>query len=105
MVSQYQDKSILFTFADEFKRKGIFAVPYFVLTFFDELIPDKKLALIRGDIIDHQLVKSEAQELGSNLLNFYLSAQLLDEFVHPFNQNSSLFSYPKYCEHFSISSN
>ncbi len=53
LVSQSQEKSIVLTWIDEYKRNPTGANPYLVLTCFDELVRSKGLALMRGDVISH----------------------------------------------------
>ena len=103
LVSQYQDNSILFTYAEEYRKKGIFANPYFILTVFEELLETKKLALVRGDIIDFKMDKKDAHEITKNLLSFYLTPELYDHYVYPFNTDSGRFNYEKYCSLLNIS--
>lgn len=53
----------LFTYLEDFKRHGSSAPPYFVLTLFPELLFQKGLVLVRGDIINFKLTKPEAEKL------------------------------------------
>ncbi len=103
LISQYQDNSILFTYADEYRKKGIFANPYFILTVFEELLETKKLALVRGDIIDFKMEKKDAHEVTKSLLSFYLTPELYEKFVVPFNTDSTGFNYEKYCSLLNVS--
>ncbi len=103
LVSQYQDNSVMFTFADEYKKKGIFANPFFILTTFEELLETKKIALVRGDIIDFTMDKKDAHEVTKNLLSFYLTPELYEKYVIPFNNDSGSFSYENYCSLLNIS--
>jgi len=53
LVLQNQQKSFILTYLEDYKRNPLNANPYLVLTFFDELITSKNLALLRGDVISH----------------------------------------------------
>lgn len=43
---------------EDFKRKGSNAQPYIVYTFFTELLAQKDIVLVRGDIINNGLIKT-----------------------------------------------
>jgi ATP synthase F1 complex assembly factor 1 len=45
---------------EDYKKYGSNSTPYFILTLFDELLFQKSLVLIRGDIINYKLNKNEA---------------------------------------------
>ncbi len=57
LFTQQQENSILMTYLEDYKIQGPLAQPYFILTFFEELLAKKGLCLIRGDILDYKLVK------------------------------------------------
>ena len=103
LVSQFQENSILFTFMDEFKRKGFLAPPYLIVTMFQELRVSKELALVRGDVMDGLLSRKEAETIWKNLLTFYLNPDLYEKFVYPFNNDADRFSYSKYADLVQIS--
>jgi hypothetical protein len=42
---------------------------------------------MRGDIIDIKLSKDEANFLSHNLMNFYLSVDIYENFIHKFNHD------------------
>jgi hypothetical protein len=43
------------------------------MTFFEEMLFKKEVALMRGDILDGKMLKEEAGFVAHNLLNFYIS--------------------------------
>ena len=47
----------------------------------------QEIALMRGDIIDIKLDKQEANFLAHNLMNFYLSAEIYENFIRTFNHD------------------
>ena len=53
LLAQSQEKSIIFTWLEDFKKNPASANPYLVLTIFDELVRLKHRALMRGDIVSH----------------------------------------------------
>jgi hypothetical protein len=55
------------TFLEDFKRRGHNAHPYIVFTFFTELLFQKGIVLVRGDVINNTLTKPEAEKLWSML--------------------------------------
>lgn len=77
--------------------------PYFVLTMFDELTVKKGLGLIRGDIIDYQISKSEAGEILKYIYMFYMTPELYDSYVFKFNKEPNNFDYNKYCDILNLS--
>jgi ATP synthase F1 complex assembly factor 1 len=83
MVSQYQDKSILFAYLEDFKKDQTNSQPYFIVTFFDELIKQKGLAFVRGDIVTG-FSKQEAKILLNQFVAHHLSDELFDK-VNKFN--------------------
>ena len=105
LVSQLQDNSLLLTYMDEFKKKGVLATPYLIFTFFEELLETKNLALLRGDIVDHKLEKKEARDVLTDFFMFYLTPDLYDKYVYSFNGDPESFDYRKYCSVLDISPN
>lgn len=63
------------------------AAPYFILTFFEELLEKKQLVLMRGDIIDYKIDKMEGKNLYKEMIKFYLNEDLYSQFVYNFNNN------------------
>ena len=53
----------MYCFLEDYKKHGTNATPYFILTLFDELLFQKELVLIRGDIINYKINKEEAKEV------------------------------------------
>lgn len=100
MVSQSQEKSNLFTFLEEYKKRKENAVPYFILTLFDELAISKGLVLIRGDIIDHLITKPEAALLLKSLLGYYIETGLYEDSVRCFNHSPGAFNHESHVESF-----
>lgn len=72
MVCQSQEKSFVLTWIDEYRRNPAGANPYLVLTCFDELVRQKGLALMRGDVISH-LSREEGQVIMEQLMDVYLN--------------------------------
>jgi ATP synthase F1 complex assembly factor 1 len=99
MISQSQEKSNLFTFLENFKKNPGNAAPYFVLTLFDELVLIKGLVLIRGDVIDHQVTKKEADLLLKSFIAYYIETGLYEE-VQKFNHQPGLFNHESHVSNF-----
>ena len=100
MISQSQENSNLFTFLDDFKKNPSQAIPYFVLTLFDELILTKGISLIRGDIIDQLITKQEAQILLKSFLAYYIETGLYENYVNKFNNDPSKFNHETHVQDF-----
>lgn len=67
LLTQWQDNCFvnmniaqLATYLEDYKRQGKNAHPYIVFTFFTELLFSKALVLVRGDIVNNSMNKSEA---------------------------------------------
>ena len=88
---------------EEFKRKGTFASPYFVLTLFEELVATKNLVLIRGDVLDMKISDSEAKFVMEQLLQTYLNPELYTELAYKFNHAPNEFSYEYFKNKFMLS--
>ena len=93
-----QDNILLWTFLDDYQKKGFLATPNLIFVFFEELMKSKDLVLARGDLTDGFLTKEEANELFTNMVSFYQNPELFNEYVLPFNRNSSEFDMKKYCK-------
>jgi len=63
---------------DDYKKHGTHASPYFILTLFDELLFQKGLVLVRGDIINFKISKPEAENIMLETLNSYTVPHLYD---------------------------
>lgn len=60
LLLQFQERQILFTFLEDYKRNAAGAMPYFTMTMFDEFVTSKQIALMRADITN-MMKKEEAQ--------------------------------------------
>lgn len=74
LLTQWQDNCFvnnlitqLGTYLEDFKRRGHHAQPYIVFTFFTELMFKKGITLVRSDIINSSINKSDALELWTNI--------------------------------------
>jgi hypothetical protein len=84
------------TFLDEFKKKGTLASPTLLFVFFEELMKTKDLCLVRGDLVDGYIKHKEADEIFQQLIMFYMTPELYNQFVLPFNRDPSAFDYGNY---------
>ena len=94
LVLQNQQKSTILTYLEDYKRNPLNANPYLVLTFFDELITSKNLALLRGDVISHM-----SRLEGATIMEQVLQSYLVDseyETVRQFNHEPSSFDFETY---------
>lgn len=103
-VLQFVDnKSVLFTSIDSYKVNGIEkSAPYFIVTIFDELLDNKGIALVRGDIVNQKDVsKTNAQMLLRATVQFYTDLNLY-KWVECFNHRSREFDFDEFrrqCQH------
>ena len=89
------------TSLEDFKKQGQNAHPYIVFTFFTELLFQKGIVLVRGDVVNNQLSKPEAEKLWSMLEISYCHEPNF-EFVHNFNNNTAGFNEKMYNEAYGI---
>ena len=75
----------MFTYLEDYKKSPESAVPYLVVTLFDELKVKKGVVPVRGDIIDLKLTKKEAEVLMMAYLVHYIEGGLYEETVETFN--------------------
>ena len=72
VISQVQEKSILYTYLEDYKQNPAGATPYLVVTMYDELSSDSDIVLVRGDITPLALDQSESRQLLDLTKTFYL---------------------------------
>lgn len=88
---QCQLPIVLFTTLEEYKQRGSAATPAVVLTHYTEMVADKHIVLVRGDIISPSACsRGEAEQLTRLLHDFYTVDQKYS-FVHAFNHRQSEF--------------
>ena len=95
LVSQFQDgKHCLFTSLDAFKANPGNAAPMFVATIYDELVTEKGIALIRGDIVNRlDITRQEAQTIVKFLRHVYINKF---DLVKRFNHHPRTFDYDEF---------
>jgi len=92
LVSQFQDgKYCLLTDLEAYKSNPNNASPMMVFTVYDELIPEKSLALLRGDVINRlDISRDEAKTIMKFLRVFYTNRF---DLVKQFNNDARSFDY------------
>nr|BAN66141.1 conserved hypothetical protein [Babesia bovis] len=98
MFLQFSDgKSGLFTSVDAYKKLGIHrSPPYFILTLFDELLEQKDIVLVRGDIVNPKDVsKQNAERLMNLTIQFYTDINLY-RWVDTSNNRPRDFQYDEF---------
>lgn len=92
---QCQDPVVLFTTLEQYKRDGPAAPPHFMVTHYTELIDEKGIVLIRGDIVQPNAVSIvDAQALLRMVHQYYTDPQK-HAFVWAFNHNQSEFDFKR----------
>ena len=71
MAMQAKEKSLCFTFLEEFKKRPETAVPWLFATVHDDLVHSKGLALLRADFLPHVISKEESATAISRLISVY----------------------------------
>jgi ATP synthase F1 complex assembly factor 1 len=95
LISQFQDgKHCLFTSLDSFKESPHSASPMMVSTVYDELVAEKGIALLRGDIINRlEISRQEAQKILKFIRHMYINKF---ELVKRFNLEPRSFDYNEF---------
>jgi len=91
----------LCTFLEDYKRKGANASPYAVFTLFPELLFQKQIVLVRGDILNNSLTKPEAEKVWQLLEDSYTQEDKF-ELVHHFNNSPAMFREDAYNQAFGL---
>ena len=68
---QAQFPVVLMTWVEEYKLKPEAAPPYVTLNVFGDLIDEKGIALVRGDITNQQIKRDDAENLTRLFKEFY----------------------------------
>ncbi len=87
---------------DDFQKKGSEATPYFILTLFDELLFQKELVLIRGDVVNFKITKEEAKDLMLQTLNNFTQMALYEKYILPFNHNQAAFDFQDFAQYYQL---
>ena len=98
MLSQYQDKSFLLTYLEDYKQKGMKAQPYMTITIYDELQHSKDKVLVRSDICAlATLNKRDSDFMTRTLINAYTDDAAYND-VFAFNKQSDQFDFQAYID-------
>jgi ATP synthase F1 complex assembly factor 1 len=97
LISQFQDgRHCLLTSLDAYRIDPATASPMMVSTIYDELIPDKSIALMRGDIVNRlEITKKDAQRILKFIRHFYTNKF---DLVKNFNLDSRNFDYESFLQ-------
>lgn len=60
LLVQFQGRMSFLTFLDDYKKNAATAMPYLSLTFFEDFVSNKSIALMRGDVTN-MMSKTEAK--------------------------------------------
>ena len=95
LITQFQDgKYCLLTDIEAFRSNPINASPMMVITVYDELVAEKGIALIRGDIINRvEISRNDASNILKFLRVFYTSKF---DAVKRFNHQPREFDYNEF---------
>ena len=86
----------IFTYLEDYKKNPLSANPYLVITCFDELVRQKGIALIRGDVLGG-MSKHEGQTVLNLMLNNYLVDSCYEK-VRQFNHEPNKFNIESFTE-------
>ncbi|GAB5356178.1 hypothetical protein AAMO2058_000268700 [Amorphochlora amoebiformis] len=85
LMAQFQGKHCLMTGLEDYVEKKEEASPHLVVTFYDELLSEKDLVLVRTDICNPGFSKESAEKMNSAIIKNYLTSsgyEIVDKFNH-----------------------
>ena len=94
LLSQAQEKHILFTYLEDFRNNPETALPYLAITLYDDFKDSKDLVLVRGDVSD-MMTKHESNNTLHLFTKYYFSDY---DWVNTFNNNSNEFKFEEHLE-------
>ncbi|CAH0480117.1 unnamed protein product [Peronospora belbahrii] len=94
MLCQYQQSCFLVTYLEAFKENPTAAPPCVAISLYDNLLREKELTLVRGDVIN-MLDKKETQVLLQQILLSYQQEELYNH-VDTFNNRPDQFDFEAY---------
>jgi len=83
----------------EFQKKGDHAVIHMTVQFFTELSQSKGLVLVRCEIQDKVMTKTDCVFLTQMLLKYYTMPALYEAYVETFNRRPHAFDYHAFLRH------
>ena len=91
---QMQLPHVLFTLLEEYQKMSDRASPHLVLTHYAELLDDKGIVLVRGDVTGHELAdRRGALWLAQKVAHFFGGGGGDHGLVQDFNHNPGRFSF------------
>ena len=90
LVGQWQDKSLIFTFLEDFRSSPMTAQPWLAFSAYDELAEEKGLALMRGEFTT-RLDKDDVENIMNSVRHFYLGDGY--RHVETFNHQPDQFNF------------
>ena len=95
LLSQMQEKYIMFTYLEEYKQNPDAATQWASLKVYDDFASSKGLALVRGDL-SPQLTRAEGDMLTRCMLHVYLDDTAYAQYVKTFNHAQAQFDFVAY---------
>lgn len=96
MLTQYQDKSFLVTYLEDYKKNPMNAQPYMTITLYDELQHSKDLVLVRADVCAlATMTKQECDVLTRTVIASYVEDGMYTN-VFTFNKQPDQFNFDEY---------
>lgn len=71
LLVQFQGRQVFLTFLEDYKRNTAAAMPYLTVTFFEEFVVTKGIALVRAEVTN-MVTTAEAKVLLELIKRFYL---------------------------------
>ncbi|OMJ77775.1 hypothetical protein SteCoe_22568 [Stentor coeruleus] len=87
---------IMFNFVEDINVKPLEYDPIFIMRIFKEMYNSHGIFLVRGDIIDKAISKTEAELAMKGLINYYTDNNLYKEYIEPFNERLADFNHEKF---------
>jgi hypothetical protein len=88
--------SILFRSLEDYRNRV--ETDFFRIHWFNDFVDTKRIALLRGEIMDNMISNVEAERLLQMFLSHYLEKGLYERSVYKFNHNPDNFDIDEYLE-------
>ncbi len=95
LLTQFQEKHIIATFLDEYKKNPSGAQPWLSISIYDEFSKAKGLHLLRCDFLPN-LTKDESKRTFGAIIDSYSRDEQMLSYIEAFNLKPDSFDYNKF---------
>ncbi|MES1919703.1 hypothetical protein MHBO_001487 [Bonamia ostreae] len=95
VYSEFQDNFCIMTSLEAFRLQKGDSYPYFILSFYDELIDSRDISLVRGQVLNEHMNIEQGKYLMEQTIGHYLDDKKFER-VRIFNTEPKKFDLAKY---------